>query len=180
MPSPADSPALPDPLRGALQAYQDEYRDLTETWRQLDGKSQGTLATAGVFLAATFAFVKSFTEGQIPAGSRPALIAAIVCLATSVVLAVLSLRIRTVTAAPFGRRLEQLTLDLMRIEDPDERNARAPDYVREQIDMWRSVNGDVQAENGRKANLVLASQVVLLLAVFCVAGLTITIIGGWL
>lgn len=172
--------SLPDPLRGALQAYQDEYRDLSDTWRHLDGKAQGTLATAGIFLAATFAFVKSFSEHQIPTGSRPALILAILLLVTSVVLAILCLRIRVVAAAPFGDRLETLTKDLMRIEKVEERNARAPDFVREQIAMWRDVNEEMHQQNDRKAQLVLASQVVLLLAILCVAGLTIVLIGGWI
>jgi hypothetical protein len=174
-----DPPSLPDPLRGALQAYQDEYRDLSDTWRHLDGKAQGSLATAGVFLAATFAFAKSLAEHQIPTGSRPTLIAGIFLLVMSVVLAVLSLRIRTVTAAPFGDRLEKLTNDLMRIDDVEERNARAPDYIREQIAMWRDVNEEMHGQSDWKARLVLASQVVLLLAILGVAGLTIALVGGW-
>jgi len=91
---------LPDPLQDTLDAYKHEYRDLTETWRHLDGKAQGAVATAGIFLAAAFAFVRSFSEGQIPSGSRSALVAVSLLLVVSVVLAVLSLRIREVAAAP--------------------------------------------------------------------------------
>jgi len=68
----------------------------------------------------------------------------------------------------------------MRVTDDEERRARAPDFVREQIDMWREVNRDTSAANGKKATLVLASQVCLLLAVLSIAGLTIAIVMGWI
>jgi hypothetical protein len=176
----AEQGALPDPLRGTLDAFKAEYSDLSDTWRHLDGKAQGTAATAGIFLAAAFAFVRSFSEGQVPTGSRPALVIANVLLVASVILAVLALRIREVTAAPFGDRLEELTNDLMRIKNNEERRSRASDFIREQIEMWRRVNNEMSAENERKACLILTSQVLLLLAVLSVASITVAILLEWI
>ena len=174
----SDSDVAPflDPLKDVLAAFKEEYRDLSETWRHLDAKAQGAVATAGVFLAAAFAFVKSFTEGQLPSGDRYVLIATSALLVVSVALAVLALRIREITAAPVGARLEQLAKDLSLITTDEERRTRAPDFLGEQIDMWRDANTATTKANATKAAFVLASQVTLLLAVLAIAVLTITIL----
>jgi hypothetical protein len=46
-------------LRDALDAYQKEYRELIDKWRNLEGKAQGVVTVSGIFLAGMFAFIRN-------------------------------------------------------------------------------------------------------------------------
>lgn len=166
-------------LEATLVSYREEYRELSEIWRHLDDKAQGTVAIAGIFLAAVFAFVQSMTSLRQSIGTGTLLVGAVLLLVTSIVFAVLSLRVRKVSVAPLGEEFEKLILDILGIEDEQERTARVPNLLRDQIRLWRAVNDDVHKENMNKASLVLKAQLFLFFAIFAVALLVVLVIVGW-
>ena len=167
-----------DLLRLALEAHREEYRDLSDTWRNLDGKAQGSGAIAGIFLAAVFAWAR-----QAPAGTgtleRVLLCASIVLLVASVVAAVLALQVRTVSAPPLGDETGDMIRDLLRPENAHELPDRVPLLFQDQIRAWRDTNRDMAEKNQDKAGRVWGSQVALLAAAVVVAALTVmAVLGG--
>ncbi len=136
------------------------------------------MAIAGIFLAAVFAFVRAITSLPQSVWTQIILVAVIVLLVISVLLAVIALRVREVAAAPLGEELEKLTADLLKVEDEQERVARTSNLLWDQIRLWRRVNEQVHKENSNKAALVLKAQLFLLLSVCAVAILTVLVIVG--
>ncbi|MDQ3474098.1 MAG: hypothetical protein M3447_10210 [Acidobacteriota bacterium] len=43
--------------KATLDAFLDEYREQTETWRSLETKAQGNIAVAGIFVAGSLAYI---------------------------------------------------------------------------------------------------------------------------
>ncbi len=172
------SDASTDLLRLALEGYREEYRDLSDTWRNLDGKAQGSGAIAGIFLAAVFAWVRPLAAGVgIP--ERLLLSASIVLLVASVVAAVLALQVRSVSAPPLGEETGDMIRDLLRPENAGELPARIPRLFQDQIRAWRDTNRDMADNNLGKAARVRASQLALLAAASVVAILSvIAVLGG--
>jgi hypothetical protein len=174
----ADRPeASTDLLRLALEGYREEYRDLSETWRNLDGKAQGSGAIAGIFLAAVFAWVRPLAAG-VGTVEKVFFCASIVLLVASVVAAVLALQVRTVSAPPLGDETGQMINDLLRPENADELPERVPRLFKDQIRAWRDTNRDMAEVNLGKANRVRDSQVTLLAAAAVVAALSVMAVLG--
>ena len=171
--------ASSDLLRLALEGYREEYRDLSETWRNLDGKAQGSGAIAGIFLAAVFAWVRPLAAG---AGTleRVLLCASIVLLVASVVAAVLALQVRTVSAPPLGEETGKMIDDLLRPENVGELPERIPRLFQDQIRAWRATNRETADANLGKADRVRDSQVALLAAAALVAVLSVLAVFGGL
>ena len=165
-------------LESTLGAYREEYRELSESSRHLEGKAQGTAAISGIFIAAVFAFVQAISSITQPVWTQALLVTALVFLVIGVLLAVLALRVREVAAPPLGKDLETLVTDFLEIEDEGERQNRLPNLIRDQIGIWREVNEQVHEVNKNKAAMVLWSQALLVLSVGAVSILTILVIVG--
>jgi hypothetical protein len=142
----------------ARDRYQDEYKELTDLWSKLDGKAQGAVTIAGIFLAALFAA----TRGEaIPASStdRYLLAVAIVLLVGSVVAAGFSLHVRRTGAGPSGLDLERAAGDLV---DHGTSAASVAElrirFLRTQVNAWSRCIGDFREENRRKARSLRWSQ----------------------
>ncbi len=56
-------------LASALEAYRQEYKELSESWRSLEAKAQAGVAVAGIFIAGVLAPVSWRNAGQ--RSSRP-------------------------------------------------------------------------------------------------------------
>ena len=159
-------------LAGALQSYRDEYKELSDTWRHVEGKAQGTITVAGIFLAAAFAFVRDLTGAGTGLLEKSILAVAVGLLTATVILAVLSLRVREVVAPPLGENLDELITDLSSVRDAEEIAERLPRFVGDQLSMWRSANEEVDRLTKSKAGLVALAQKLLLVAIGLVALLT--------
>jgi hypothetical protein len=90
----------------------------------------------------------------------------------TVILAVLSLRVREVVAPPLGENLDDLITDLSGVSDAEETAERLPRFVGDQLSMWKAANEAVDRVNKDKASLVALAQRLLLLAIGLVAVLT--------
>jgi hypothetical protein len=153
----------------ALASYREEYRELSETWRHLESKAQGTVAIAGIFLAGVFAFVRALSES---AGiwDKILLLAAVSLLVLSVLSAILALRVRQVAGPPVGDSLDALVKDLLGPEGATQEDLVA--FVRDQTGMWADANKDVHEHNQTKAGHLFRAQILLLIAILVVAFLT--------
>jgi hypothetical protein len=136
-----------------LDSYREEYRELSDNWRSLDTKAQGTAAIAGIFLAAALAFVRELAKG-LASFDRALLVLAITTLFLVVLLAVFAMKVRQVEMAPNGEDFERMTDDLLSPELLHELPTRLPALVRDRAKVWRQVNAKVAEQNGRKAELL--------------------------
>ncbi len=159
-------------LAGALQSYRDEYKELSDTWRHVEGKAQGTITVSGIFLAAAFAFVRDLTGAGTGLLEKSILAVAVGMLTATVILAVLSLRVREVVAPPLGESLDEMITDLSGVTDAAEIAERLPRFVGDQLQMWKNANEAVDQVTKGKAGLVAWAQRLLLLAIALVAVLT--------
>ncbi len=165
------SPNSSELVRESLAAQKEEYQELSETWRQLETKAQGTIAVSGVFLAAAFAFVRQLTASA-SIFERVLLIVGIALLVLSVSLSIWALRIRRVPKAPIGDAIDRLVSNLEQRGEQISQD-RLANLVHEQTRMWRRTNESVQVANNGKAKRVFAAQCLLLSAILVVAVVTI-------
>jgi len=161
-------------LKTALDAYRDEYEKMAEIWRGLEGKAQGNIAIAGIFIAGAFAFVRDIIRAS-PNYQKYIFVVALVLLVFSVFYSLLALRTRSVQSPPGGEIASQLVGDLLpRINDKDFED-RMPAFIRDQIEGWKPCVEEVRKANEDKAAYLWVAQRALIAAILLVAALTIII-----
>ncbi|MGQ0761785.1 MAG: hypothetical protein ACT4OT_07195 [Acidobacteriota bacterium] len=161
---------MPD-LRESLQrlvldSYRDEYKDVSETWRNLEGKAQGAVAIAGIFVAGAFAYIRDAkTPGSL---EKVSLAVSIFSLMASVLFAIWALKVRKVPAPPWGSEIGKLVQDLLAIKDDPELAKRVPLFTTDQVKLWETSTNKAKKVNQSKANWLLASHVFLVLAILAI------------
>jgi hypothetical protein len=152
----------------ALETYREEYRDLSETWKHLDTKAQGIGAIGGVFLAASFAWAR---DGAMSLGdySRPLLVAGILVLVATMVVAILALLVRRVAAPPLGDETAEMVRDILEKQTIEEAPQRVVALRNDQITAWKDTNNDLASKSHSKATLVTIGQFGLVTAAVLVA-----------
>jgi hypothetical protein len=166
-------PKLRETLESSvLDSYREENKELSETWRSLETKAQGAVAISGIFIAGAFAYIREVNL-QGHRVEKIFLGTSILSLVVSVVLSIFALRARKVAAAPIGEYLDELVQDLLQLENDGELEERLPDFVKDQIRLWRIVVKAASATNKSKARYLLAAYVFLVLAILMVALLSI-------
>jgi hypothetical protein len=167
----ADAVSIEEKLqRETLEAYRQEYDELSQDWRNLDTKAQGNITVCGIFLAAIVAFAKDLAaKGTVD--ERSLLIFTAVLLAVSVGTSLITLIVRPVLGAPLGAAHDRLVADLIRTKATSD--AQILNYIRDQISFWKETNRDLQAANSAKAKVLLTGQILL---VFAILAATILIV----
>ncbi len=140
-----------------LGSYKRDFEQLVAAFRDLDGKAQGTGTTAGAFLAAALAFLNR--DGVLVSIlTRGVALVAILTLMVTIVLAILCLRIRVISAAPSGEEVGAL-LRRLATEDKDEFGRRLLYFIGDVAALWRRSVAERREVNQRKAKLVRAAQI---------------------
>ncbi len=170
LPIPASSTSL---YRDALAGFRDEASRLTALWRDLDSKAQGVVAIGGIFIAATFAYVR-----DVPASfsllARFALAVALALLVAAVICAILAARVRQVVSGVSGKSLFQMTSETIQAASRDgDMDARELNLLRDQCRLWQATTDSLTTRCGKKADLVLSAQVLVGLAAAIVALLVV-------
>ena len=163
-------------VRDALDAYKEEYTELSETWRNLDAKAQGTIAICGIFLAGMLAFVRTLSATATTCEQWLLTITAAL-LGLSIFFALLVLRVQTVQSPPIGESLDTIISELLAAEDgmtPE----RLLNYSHDQTRMWSTTNRDVGRVNDNKAGNLIKAQYILVGAIGCVVAFTLMKIWG--
>jgi hypothetical protein len=168
-----------------LDAYVAQYKDITETWKSLETKAQGTVAIAGIFIASAFVFIKDIRTSNLAFNLKLLLVAAIVCLVLSVVCAILALTLRSITSPPGGEKINLIVKDILKLKEGEttETHAAALPALRlslfyEQIRDWKKAIESANAIIAFKVKCLWCAQWLLVLAIVFVVSLTSLIILG--
>lgn len=148
-------------LRFSVEAFREEYKELSENWRHLDTKAQGNIAISGILLAAAVAFLGR--AQTVPCVAERVLsVLAIANLALTIVLAVISLRVRWVEGPPHFGATQQMVSDLLRAEDQAARSSRLADLLNEEISQWATCNDESRVAVDSKARVLSWAQLAIL------------------
>jgi hypothetical protein len=97
-------------LEAGLTAYLDEYREQTDIWKILESKAQVVITVAGVFLAATFAFV---TQAGLVSCAKVFIVITLLALLIALAAALRVLRIAELLMPVDGAAMVQRTRELV-------------------------------------------------------------------
>ena len=154
-------------LESVLAAYQEEYRDAAERWKNLETKAQGTVAIAGIFVAGILAFIRPSDAMTLRPAERVLLAVAISTFAGAVVCAAAALILRARDSVP-SQLVEKMAADLRR--DTDEGLVASLDgYLFDQIEAWTTVNTETRRTLAGKAQALAAGQALLIVGVLLFA-----------
>lgn len=154
-----------------IDNYRRSYELLIGDWKDLDHKAQGTVAMAGIFLAAIFAFIRQF-PANISSLEAGLLLAVTLLLFCGVAIAVFALRVRALKASVYGEQQDKLVSDLL-ILDAAEISGHLNGFLNDQLHLWRAANTALTEGNLKKARLLLGAQIILIAAILVIALLTI-------
>ncbi len=156
-----------------LEAYRDEYKEHSETWRSLETKAQGNIAVAGIFIAGSLAYLTK-QDLHLRCHEAGCLLVALVCLIVSVILSILTLKTRTITPPPLGSFVDHYTTHLVKIVVEPVLQTRLPSFFSDQVREWRKVIGEVRESNEAKARYLWIAQRFLIAAILGVAALSLS------
>lgn len=165
-------PIAVEMYKQVLEACEAEHGQLTGISQILDSKAQATAATAGIFIAAAFAFVQEITT-RIPTLYIAFLAPSIGLLLLSVFFAVLGMWLQRTIGRPTAEFVRQLIFDLLKTDGPDAIGTRAGGFYGDQVQEWLPALQRMRIIVRRKSRFVAASQLFLLLALASVSILTI-------
>jgi hypothetical protein len=159
----------------ALDSYREEYKELSDVWKALETKAQGTVTIAGIFIAAAFTFAKDLATTRLDFYGNLFLGAAIIFLIPTIILSVLVLWRRTVKSIPGGEAVEQWADDIGETLDEDlpEMTRR---FIDQQSSVWKTTVSSAKEAITQKENLLHAAQILLLLAIGAAAVVTLKLI----
>ncbi len=160
-------------LASALEAYRQEYKELSESWRSLETKAQGGMAVAGVFIAGVLAFVREIAGAKATVAETWLLVLSTIALVATVCAALLVLAVRRAPLPPLGAKFHELVTDLLAVGDETELEARAPLLIGDQIRLWKQVNEPLARMLQSKAFRLIVSQWCLFVAIVLAAVLTL-------
>jgi hypothetical protein len=146
-----------------LESFREEFRDLSDTWRNLDTKAQGVGAIAGVFLAALFSWIRE-PFSNFSQFDKLAILVSILLLITAVVAGLLTLLIRKVAAPPLGEETAKMLKDIIGKYKDEEASARIAAFYNDQVGIWKEANIGFKKGVNIKAFRLSISQVALTLA----------------
>jgi hypothetical protein len=156
-----------------LDSYKKEFDSLVGSFRDLDSKAQGTVAIAGVFLAAALAFMNR--EGVLNSYvSRNLAIFIVLSLTAAIAFSVQALRIRRLPNLPSGDDVSGLLQALAKAGDQDELKERLVYFCGDAAALWRSCIRQRREVNEEKADHIWSAQKSLMFAAACVATLILS------
>ncbi len=147
-----------------LDSYKEEYKELSDLWKSLETKAQGTVTIAGIFIAAAFTFAKDLTSTRLDFCSKLFLAVAILLLIPTVILSVLALRRRTIRWIPAGADVEQIADHIEDVPNEDLAD-RARRFIDEHSGIWKQTVESTREATTRKEELLNVAQILLLFAI---------------
>ncbi len=170
---PSDAEIRDSLQKTLLDSYGQEYESLVKISAGIETKSQGNVAIAGIFVAGMFVFVKDL-KPKMTCYETAFLTAAICLLLGSIVLSMLSLRVRKNPAPPSGDAMDTLVSPLLQLTSGAELKERFPFLIKDQVRLWQNVVTRAVANIRTKARFLLSAQICLGLAIAIMAALTVT------
>jgi len=161
-----------------LDSYRKEFEQLLASFRDLDGKAQGTATTSGAFLAATLAYLNR--PGVLDSIlSKALLLFAVIGLACGIGFSIMALRVRKLRGQPSGEDVEGLLIALSNGSTQDELSERLVYFYGDEAKLWKVCVSSRREINQDKAFHIWSAQRSLLLTAASVIGLIlITVLGS--
>jgi hypothetical protein len=147
-----------------LDSYREEYKELSDVWKSLETKAQGTVTIAGIFIAAAFTFAKDLANTRLDYNGKLFLAAAIIFLIPTIILSLLVLRRRTIKWIPAGTDVESWADAIEGVSDEDLAD-RARRLIDEHSGVWKQTVESTREATAEKEKLLYAAQVLLLFAI---------------
>lgn len=155
-----------------LDSYSEKYKELSEIWRNLETKAQGTITIAGIFIAGALAYIREISP-QTYLYEKLFLGISIVCLIICVIYSILALYIRDVSGSPIGKILDDLAQKFFKVKNDKDFQAYIEKFPVNQCAAWRKTEESVCKEIKLKADHLLKAHIFLVLAVLIIALLSI-------
>jgi len=172
---PMDDQTSLEMYKRVLETCEAEYDGLTRIFQILDSKAQATAATAGVFLAAAFAFVRDLRGKTAPPAVYTSIfVASLSLLLVAVFFALLATWIQHLMSRPTVEFVRKLIIDLVTKEGSEAIGSRATGFFGDETREWIPALQRMRIVVRRKGRFVAYSQLSLLLSLVCVSALTIT------
>jgi len=171
--SPDPTPTRREFLEFALDHMKHEHKQLSDAWKDLDSKAQGTATIAGVFLAAAFAFVRNATV--VTPAEQVLFCMAVSLLVAGIVLSAASMRVRSVSAPLTGAQVAKMVSHA--IERPvEEAVQRYNGLLVDTINVWADANSGLRKNVRVKAARLAHSQEALMASAFVVLLITVLVV----
>jgi uncharacterized membrane protein len=151
----------------ALNSSEREYADLLDNWKWIDAKAQATGVISGVFIAASFAYMKN-TDFVLNGIEKAVLVAVLVSLIAAIGFAVLAMHVRDLDGRPMGAEESRSRAEDAAGRPEDEHDERYLALLRLNVDAWVDVNRGFRDGVAEKANRLRMAQAFLLVAVAAV------------
>ena len=155
----------------AFARVESEYEELNESWKQIDAKSQATATISGIFIAASFAFVRNaaFTLNNY---EKVFLVLLVLVLILSIVMSIRAMLVRLVPVPPTPENIAEMVSELLETEE-HEHEERHGALIADTINAWIPVNRKLRVDVAEKAGKLVVAQRSLLAAAFLMALLTV-------
>lgn len=153
-----------------LEAYLNEYKDISDIWKNLETKAQGNVAIAGIFIAGVFAYIEKISP-NLRSHEKFLIAASIICLVISICSSIFALAVRETTTAPLGAGTDHYGTALLALNDQDFL-VRIPEFFPDMLSAWKRYRSAAKEANRSKASSLRVGQFFLIGAVSAVAILT--------
>jgi hypothetical protein len=150
-----------------IAAYQEQYKDLMDTWKGLETKSQGNIAIAGIFIAGSFAIMKDILP-LLHTVERLIFSIALGCLVVSIILSILSLQVREVVEPPLGDKQYDLGRLLITALNENEFKEQISNALNTQILWWQEAITKAKTVFLLKAGYLRWAQLLIMAAVILI------------
>lgn len=161
-------------LRAAIDAWREEYKELSELWRHLDTKAQGAIVLSGILLAAFGTFVTKHSA-PFTVADKVLSIIEVTLIAITIGMYAAALSLRESVLPPSSGSLQSIIDDLLGAEI-SERVTRLDDMAGEEIALWKSCNLSVRSAIESKTSWLWRGQIFACLAIACLAILAVILI----
>lgn len=160
----------------ALEASYDEYKELTAAWRSLDTKAQGNITVAGIFVAASVAYLTKFD--RLGLDERVILLFTVVFLIVCVALSLIVLYVREMPPHYLGGFMRKVAADLKGASE-EKLKAYLPAVYTTHANLWDTSSEELIRANKRKGEFLWLAQVSLIVAIAMAAMLVVLKIFSW-
>jgi hypothetical protein len=157
----------------AIKRAENEHDELIDTWKILDAKSQATTAIAGVFVAASFVFIKN-SQLQLDWFEKTYLSLTIISLVVSIFFAVLAMRTKQIPMPTSGLdALNEIEGVFSTRPSDDELCERFGRFLEGGVRNLSEVNVEIRRQLKQKDMQLFLSHYGLLVAIFFICILTV-------
>lgn len=153
-------------FQNILERYRDENERLSEQWRSIENKAQGTINISGVLITLSGLFIRQINS-DFPPDMRLALAVAVICLFITLCIAITVLLVQKKFLMPTVYDLKRMTEEIFVLPDK-ELPLRRLNLIQDRCKTWEMVESANIKAYERKADRLFAAQCLLIISLFLV------------